>query len=472
MLAMATRPARAMILPPLFDVAATRAAERASGVDGIVMMERAGMLAARVILAFAAPRSATIVCGTGNNGGDGYVVARHLAEAGVAVTVAATGTPASPATAAMRERWTGDVVPLAAACPADVVVDAVLGIGRSRPLALPIASVLVRLATAALVVALDLPSGLDADDGSGDCLTADLTVAFGTAKPAHLLAAARCGRVVIADLGFDTANTTLVATIAPPSLAPPMDSNKYARGAVLVLGGAAGHGGAARLAAQAAVRAGAGLALIACPTPALAENAARLDAVMVNVADDGAAVTALLARQRFAAAVAGPGLLDDRDRVDALLSSRLPLVLDAGVFSMFAGDPAGIAAKLTAHAVLTPHDGEFRRLFGELPGSRIDRVRAAAAIVGAVVLLKGSATIIAAPDGRVAVNAHATAWLATAGSGDVLSGIIAGLLAQGFTAFDAAAAGAWLHADAGRRAGPGLTADDLPAAVGAAVAAL
>jgi len=202
------------------------------------------------------------------------------------------------------------------------------------------------------------------------------------------------------------------------------------------------------------------------------ENAARLDAVMVRAADDGAGVTACLTAQRFAAAVAGPGLVADDARVAAVLASGLPLVLDAGIFAAFAGASARLAAALTGPAVLTPHDGEFLRLFGDLTGNRIERARAAAGQVGAVVVLKGPATVIAAPDGRVAINAHATPWLATAGAGDVLSGVIAALLAQGFAAFDAACAGVWLHGEAGRRAGPGLTADDLPGAVAAAVAAL
>ena len=457
---------------PLLDAAATRAAEHATGRDPLDLMAAAGALAARAVLAFAAPRAAVVACGTGNNGGDGYVVARHLAAAGVAVTVAATGAPATEVAAAMRAPWSGAVVPLAAAAPEAVLVDAVLGIGRARPLDPTVAAGLARLGAGARVVALDVPSGLDADDGCGDCLRADLTVAFGSLKPAHLLAAERCGRLVIADLGFDTSGARLFVSRPPRALTPAGDTNKYARGAVLVLGGAAGHGGAARLAGHAAGRAGAGLVLVACPSPAVAENAARLDAVMVAAADDGAALATLLGRQRFAAAVAGPGLAADDGRVAALLVSRLPLVLDAGVFTQFAGAPDRLAAALTGPAVLTPHDGEFVRLFGDLPGSRLDRVRAAAARTGAVVLLKGAATVVAAPDGRAAINAHATPWLATAGSGDVLSGVIGGLLAQGFDAFDAATAGAWLHGDAGRRAGAGLTADDLPAAVARAVAAL
>ena len=465
---MATR----LTLPPMLGTTATRAAEAASGITAIDLMDRAGVLAARAILAFAAPRCAVVACGTGNNGGDGYAVARHLAAAGVAVTVAATGDPATPTARAMRLRWTGIVVPLGEALPAAVLVDAVLGIGRTRPLASAVAAHLTRLAAAARIVALDVPSGLDADDGSGDSLTAELTVAFGMAKPAHGLAADRCGRVVVADLGFDIRAATLFATAAPPPLTPARDAHKYARGAVLTLGGVAGHGGAARLAALAAARAGAGLSLIACPAAAVAENAAHLDAVMVRAADDAAGVAALLGAHRFAAGIAGPGLGGDDLRIATLLASRLPLVLDAGVFSAFAAAPDRLAAALTGPAVLTPHDGEFSRLFGDLAGSRLDRARAAAARIGAVVVLKGPATIVAAPDGRAAINSHSTPWLATAGAGDVLSGVIAGLLAQRFDAFDAACAGVWLHGDAGGRAGPGMTADDLPDAVGRAVAAL
>ncbi|MGI4880974.1 MAG: NAD(P)H-hydrate dehydratase, partial [Janthinobacterium lividum] len=403
----------------------------------------------------------------------GYVVARHLAAAGVAVRVAATGEPATANACAMAARWSGPVEPIATAAPAALLVDAVFGIGLSRVIEPGLAAELGRLAAGAcVVVALDLPSGLRTDDGGGECISADLTVAFGALKPVHLLAAARCGRVVVADLGVDLSGARTWGTTPPPSFEPGADSHKYARGAVLVLGGPAGQGGAARMTATASLRAGAGLSMIACPAGALAENAARLDAVMVREAADGAAVTALLGRHRFAAIAAGPGLGDDRDRLDAVLASGLPLVLDADVFTLFAGNPAGLAAALTGPAVLTPHEGEFVRLFGDVPGSRLDRVRAAAATVGAVVLLKGAATVIAAPDGRAAINTHATPWLATAGSGDVLTGIVAACLAQGYDAFDAACAGAWLHGDAGRRCGPGLIAEDLPAALPAVLAAL
>jgi len=473
-----------LTLTPVLDVAGVRAAEAAlmaemrasaalGGNDLLALMERAGRAGAAAVLAFAAPREVLVVCGTGNNGGDGYVVARHLAAAGVAVRVAVTGAPASDSAKAMAARWAGPVEPVADCSAAVVLVDAVFGVGLRRAIDPAVMAQLRRLAAASqTVVALDLPSGLMADDGAGECVAAALTVAFGALKPVHLFAAAKCGRVVVAGLGLDLGGATLWATAAPPSLEPGADSYKYARGAVLTLGGPAGQGGAARLTAKAALRAGAGLSMIACPAGALAENAARLDAVMVREADDSAAMTALLGKHRFAAVAAGPGLGDDPGRLAAVLASGVPVVLDADVFTFFAGDPDRLAAALTGSAVLTPHEGEFVRLFGNLPGSRLDRVRAAAARVGAVVLLKGAATVIAAPDGRAAINAHATPWLATAGSGDVLTGIVAALLAQGYDAFDAGCAGAWLHGDAGRRLGAGLTADDLPEALVAVLAAL
>ncbi len=465
-----------LTLPPVLDAGEMRAAEAAlfaSGVDPLDLMECAGAAAARAVLAFTAPRDIVIACGTGNNGGDGYVVARHLAAAGVAVRVAVVGPPATDNARAMAARWSGQIEPIATAAAAGLLVDAVFGIGLSRAVEPGLAGELARLAAGAqVVVALDLPSGLFADDGGGESIAADLTVAFGALKPVHLLAAARCGRVVVADIGIDLSKARTWGTAPPPSLEPAAGGHKYARGAVLTLGGPAGQGGAARLAARAALRGGAGLSMIACHAGALAENAARLDAVMVREADDTAAVTALIARHRFAAIAAGPGLGDDRDRLGAVLASGLPLVLDADVFTLFAGDPGGLAAALTGPVVLTPHEGEFIRLFGDLPGSRLDRVRAAAARVGAVVLLKGAATVIAAPDGRAAINTHATPWLATAGSGDVLTGIAAACLAQGYDAFDAACAGAWLHGDAGRRCGAGLIAEDLPEAVAAALAGL
>ena len=450
-----------------------RAAEArviAAGVPARTLMERAGAAAADAILRFDAPRAATVVCGPGGNGGDGYVVARHLRAAGITVTVAADGPPRSEPAASAARDWDGPVVPLAEAPSGGALVDALFGIGMSRPLDTALAVTLGRLAEAAqLRVALDVPSGVGSDGGSdlGCSFVADLTVAFGAYKPAHFLhpAAGRCGRTVLADIGLGEIASELALNTAPrlPGFGP--EAHKYARGAVFVVSGPSGRGGAARLAAHAALRAGAGLVTIAVPAAALVENAARLDAVMLRVIDDAAGLGELIGDRRAGAVLLGPGLGHDahaRGLVDAALASGRPLVLDADVFTLFAGDAAGLAKRIAGPAVLTPHQGEFARLFGTLPGSKVDRARAAAALAGTVVVLKGPDTVIAAPDGRARINAHASPGLATAGSGDVLAGIVAGLLAQGIEAFDAACAAVWLHGDLGLRGGPGLTADDLP----------
>ena len=466
---------------PVLTAQAMREAEAraiAGGVDARTLMERAGAAAAAAILRFEAPRRAVVVCGPGGNGGDGYVVARHLAAAGVAVTVAADAPPRHAAAAQAAADWDGPVVPPADAPLADTLIDALFGIGMTRPLAGADARALARLAEAAsLRIALDLPSGAGTDDGAGlGCpYVADLTVAFGALKPAHLLhpAASRCGRVVVADIGVAAASD-LTRNAPPPPLALAAATHKFARGSVLVVGGPSGHGGAARLAAAAALRAGAGLVTVAVPTPALTENAASLDAVMLRIADDGTALAALLRDRRLSALLAGPGLGRDaraRGLIEAALADGRPLVLDGDVFTLFAAGAEGLRRRLSGPAVLTPHEGEFARLFA-VDGSKVERARAAAARVGAVVVLKGPDTVIASPDGRARINVHAAPYLATAGSGDVLAGMITGLLAQGVDAFDAACAGVWLHGDLGIRGGPGLTADAMPGLIPAALAAL
>lgn len=466
---------------PVLTAAEMRAAEDrviAAGTPARDLMERAGAAAAATILAFDAPASAIVLCGPGNNGGDGYVVARHLAAAGVKVVVAADAPPAADPARAAAADWTGAVVPLGDAPAAACMVDALFGTGLSRPLGTDHVAALTRGAAARLCVALDLPSGVGSDDGNdlGCPYEARLTMAFGALKPAHLLhpAAARCGRVVIADIGVPAAST-LVRNARPARLRLSATAHKYARGFVLVVGGPAGHGGAARLAALAALRVGAGVVTLAVPTPAQTENAARLDAVMLRIADDGPALARLLGDRHLTVLLVGPGLGRDaraRGLVETALADGRPLVLDGDVFTLFAAGAEGLQRRLRAPAVLTPHEGEFARLFPEARGNKVERARAAAARIGAVVALKGPDTVVAAPDGRASVNVHASANLATAGSGDVLSGLIAGLLAQGLDAYDAACAGVWLHGDLGRRGGPGMIADDLAGLIPAALASL
>lgn len=452
---------------PLVTAAAMRAAEAAAiaaGTPALTLMERAADGAARAIMAWRPARAATILCGTGNNGGDGYGIAVALAQAGVAVTVAADGPPRDPTAAAMAARWTGPVVALADAPPAPLIIDALFGIGLDRPLAAAHQAVLDRLRGQGHVVAIDIASGLQADHGAalGRPLAAGLTVCFGAIKPGHVLGEGPdvSGRLVLVDIGVPMPDG--MAMIGPPRLiGPARTAHKYDRGWVLMMEGVAGHGGAAGLSALAALRTGAGLVTIAGEgeiSPALA---------LMRRSDDEAA--ALLNDQRLGCVIIGPGMEADaraRGWLKRLTWAGKPLVIDAGALRLLAEGPVG------APAVLTPHEGEFVRMFGPIGPDRIAAVQKAAGITDAVVLLKGPATIIAAPDGRVAINSHGAPWLATAGSGDVLAGMIAALLAQGLPVFEAAGAAVWLHGEAGRRLGPGGIADDLVALLPAVLAGL
>ncbi len=507
---------------PLLTAAQMRAAEaalietgRATGHD---LMERA---ARGVVAAICdtwpdlahAPHRAVVLCGPGNNGGDGYAVARLLADRGWSVAVHALGDGARlpPDAAAQRALWAaqGPVAPLdvataSAVAGADLVVDAIFGTGLSRGFALPpgLAAAL-SAARAPRVVAVDIPSGLDADSGrmlavpggQGAPIRADLTVTFHAPKLGHVLAEGpgMCGHLVVVDIGLGVGpdDPKLARQIdlradarARAALAKGGGGHKYRHGHALVLSGPMGRSGAARLAARGALRVGAGVVTVAAPDSAMLENACQLTAIMLRRCDGAADLAALLADHRINAACLGPGMGLGQGAVAlvgvALAQARpLGLVLDADALSGFAGDPAALFAMTRAAGavVLTPHDGEFARLFPDLAErlaapaptgpafSRLDAVRAAAARAGCVVLLKGPDTVIAAPDGRAAVHVaaygRAAPWLATAGAGDVLAGLITGLLARGFAALEAAKAAAWLHVEAARQFGPGLTAEDL-----------
>lgn len=441
----------------------------AAGTPATALMESAGVAAANAIAAFVGGLPTLVLCGPGNNGGDGYVVARALRQCGWAVRVAALSVPATAEAKAAAALWDGPVEPLAMSTgPAPLLVDALFGTGITRGLSDDVTAILSQLSAAARVVAaIDLPSGVSTDDGQ--CLSppmrADLTVTFGALKPAHLLspAAGYAGRTVVAEIGLVPDRSDSFA-IGRPYIAPPAtNAHKFSRGHVLIAGGPKASAGAARLSALAAQRAGAGYVTLLSPLDAIDANAANLTSVVLSSGD----LNEVAREPRVSAVAIGPGLGLDLGRapVLAVLAATKPTVLDADVFTLFAGDPGALAAAIHAPAVLTPHEGEFRRLFGDLPGSKLDRVRVAARLVGAVVLLKGPDTVIADPDGRAGICAHGTADLATAGSGDVLTGIIAALLARGLDAFNAACAGAWIHAEAGRGAGPGLIAEDLIAAL-------
>ena len=443
---------------PILTAAETRAAEEvvfATGVTVEQAMERAGAAVAEACWRYAGRTPALVICGPGNNGGDGYVIARLLAERGVAVRVAASGDPRTDAARAMRGRWDGPVEALADAAPAGVLIDALFGTGLARPLDAAIAGPLDRLAKAASRrIAVDLPSGIGTDDGAllGPAIAYDLTVALAVLKPAHLLqpAAALMGRLVIGDIGIPGASA-LHAIGRPHLPAPGPSDHKYTRGHVVVAEGA--MPGAALLAAMAAQRGGAGYVTLAGKGAGGPASIVRRDAGLAEI----------LADRRVGAALVGPGLGRDgagRSLLDAALASGKPLVLDADALTLLAGTGA-----LPGTPILTPHEGEFATLFGELPGSRIERARAAAARAQAVVVLKGPDTVVAAPDGQAAIARPATGWLASAGTGDVLAGLIAANRARGLHAFQAACAGVWLHGRAAELAGPDLIADDLIAQI-------
>ncbi len=448
---------------------AAEAAAVAAGTPALRLMERAAAAAALAIDRFAPARQVLVLCGPGNNGGDGYAVAALLQASGRSVRVAASGPVRSAPAATVAARWTGPAESLEEAAPAPLIIDALFGTGLQRPLDAAVQAALDRLrGCGATVVALDTPSGIDALTGAclGRPLAADMTICFGAMKRGQALGAGRAlsGRIVIADIGVPLPENG-ARRVPPPRRADlPADTHKYRRGAVLVIEGAPERGGAAQLTALAALRSGAGVVMLA--------GAGESQPAAAIMRRSDAQAVAMLADPRLGVIAIGPGLVADqrgRDWMYRLLAGDTPLVIDAGGFAALPSTGFGEA---TAPRVLTPHDGEFTRLFGAIGPDRVGAAAAAAVTSGSVIVLKGAETIIAAPDGRIGINLHAAPWLATAGSGDVLTGIIAALLAQGMTPFDAARAGVWLHGDAGLRGGPGLIADDLPGLLPAVLAAL
>ena len=448
---------------PILTAATMRDAEEASGETVEALMERAGSALAGAIRRLANGREVLILCGPGNNGGDGYVAARLLAEQRLTVRVAVFAEPTGGAAQAARARWSGAVEDYRHAAPAPILVDALFGTGLSRPLDPAIADRLHEFhAAAQLSIAVDLPSGLATDDGAVLTRppTFDLTLALGAAKPSHLLqpAARHCGAVRVLDIGIAAART--IHALARPALRDPgPDDHKDTRGMVAIVPGA--MAGAAELASIAALRSGAGYVLL------LAGGQGRPHAVVRRGwAPDS------LSDKRIGAVLIGPGLGRDdeaRARLVASLASDRPLVIDGDALHLLALDHL---ADRAPSAILTPHSGEFTALFGEGGGSKIDRTLTAASRANAVIVHKGADTVIAAPDGRVAISGDANDWLSTAGTGDVLAGAIAAMLAATGDAFEAACAGVWLHADAARRCGAAFIADDLAAALTPARASL
>ena len=468
--------------------AADRATIEGGAFSGPALMENAGAAVAGAAMArFAGARRLHVLCGPGNNGGDGYVAARLLAERGVPVRLyalapARTGTDARIA----ARRWTGPVEPLGDLAPAagDLAIDALFGAGFSGALPERAAAALDRCRAAGCpVLAVDLPSGVNGDTGQGPgAVAAAATVTFYRKKPGHLLYPGRalCGDVAVADIGVRAGAMPATVENMPASWVdrlprPAADTHKYARGAVAVLSGPRHGTGASRLAAMGAQRAGAGAVTILGVPDALDIHAAHVTSIMLRPVG-GDPLEALAGLKGLGAFVLGPGL-GDPERARALAPDMLDrtdalLVLDADGITAFADDPSPLfeaAGRAPgARLVLTPHEGEFARLFPDLArsgGGKLEKARKAAARSGAVVLYKGPDTVVAAPGGRAAINANATAALATAGSGDVLAGIVAGLAGQSMPAFEAACAAAWLHAEAGKRAGPQAVAEDLVSAL-------
>jgi hydroxyethylthiazole kinase-like uncharacterized protein yjeF len=463
----------------------------AAGTPGFKLMLSAGQAVAAAAQALVEEGPILIVAGPGNNGGDGFVAAAELVAQGreVSIILMCERDQLAGDAASAARGWKQPVLPFnpqAIGKPA-LIIDALFGAGLSRPVDGEARAMIEAInANGAPVLAVDLPSGINGTSAAvmGVAVKAAETVTFFRKKPAHLLMPGRlhCGRVRVADIGIAP---LVLAEIAPktfendPDLwsdafpVPRMDGHKYARGHVLAVSGDAAATGAGRLAARAALRAGAGLVTLASPREALAINAGALTAVMVRAVDSAVEFGAVLADRRYTTCVIGPGAgVSERtcDLVHTALDAQRHLVLDADALTSFAAKPERLfeairSAKDNA-VVLTPHEGEFPRLFSDLsnkhPGrSKLERVRAAAERCGAVVLLKGPDTTIAAPDGRASIAANAPPWLATAGAGDVLAGIIAGLLAQGVPAFEAASIGVWMHGEAASEAGPGLIAEDL-----------
>lgn len=463
----------------------------ARGVPTLALMEAAGHAVALTVRRRFARQPVLVACGPGNNGGDGFVAARLLARKGWPVTVALLGEADHLKGDAriMHDRWRGPVVLLHAALleSAPLVVDALFGAGLARDLEGPARDVVEAVNARGLAcVAVDIPSGVDGNSGEvrGAAPRCAMTVTFFRRKPGHLLYPGRglCGEQVVADIGIPEAvlgeEVTPTAFLNGPSVwtlpAPRPEDHKYRRGHAVVVGGGA-MTGAGRLAARGARRIGAGMLTIGCPEPARAIYQADAPGNIVRALEGAADLADLLEDERYNAILLGSGggrgpLL--ASMVMTALSTGRAVVLDADALTSFEDDPRTLFDAIQGPTVFTPHAGEFARLFPDLNGDRMMKARAAAQRSGAVVVLKGPDTLVAAPDGRVAINASAPPTLATAGTGDVLAGMVLGLMAQGMAAFEAAAAAVWVHGMAAAVHGPGLVAEDVPEAIPVVLRAL
>ncbi|QFT31959.1 Bifunctional NAD(P)H-hydrate repair enzyme Nnr [Labrenzia sp. THAF82] len=469
------------------------------GIAGIELMEQAGQAVVRAAVELvSAGARILILCGPGNNGGDGFIAARCLAAMGYGIDVLLI----SPA-----DRLKGDArlafermglpaerigegqegqkrLPMLLDS-VDLIIDGLFGAGLDRPLEGEIKQIVDAVNDSGKpVLAIDLPSGVNGASGQklGSAVRAQRTVTFFCEKPGHLLFPGRelCGAVVVAQIGI---RPDVFGDIRPqtfenaPALwrhAWPMASqqgHKYTKGHAVVFSGSVSSTGAARLGAAAALRAGAGLVTLASPPDAMMVNACHLTAVMLKKLAGEKAVQDLLSDERYSSVLIGPGFgigAGTRSSVEAILRASRATVLDADALTSFSETPEHLFSLVKlcdAPVVLTPHEGEFARIFPQVEGDKLARARLAARLSGATLILKGPDTVIASPDGRAAINHNAPPWLATAGSGDVLAGITTGLLAQGVSGFEAACQAVWFHGEAGNIVGPGLIAEDLAPAL-------
>lgn len=494
---MSAIPSHVLLTPDEMTQADAMAAR--SGIPSFDLMLRAGhAVAAAALRRFPDALRFVVFCGPGNNGGDGYVAAMALAESGVDVAVFAAGDPARLSGDAGQafEKWGGRPSALEEFRPrtGDVVIDALFGAGLSRDLPGNVLQVIADVSGASLpVLAVDLPSGICGRTGRvlGAAFHAHCTITFMARKPGHLLLPGKslCGDVEVFDIGIP-ARIVLAAAGKTGENRPELwrrflpvtaaESHKYRRGHLGVFSGPFSSTGAARLSALAGLKTGAGLVTVASPKDAMPVNADHLTAIMLRQVDRLEDLQAWLETAKLSAFVLGPAFgIGVRARDFALALQDHPLVLDADGITSFKEDPQTLFDAFSSgetHLVLTPHEGEFGRLFPDLAADpdlgKVEKARKAAERAHAVIVYKGADTVIAAPDGRANINANGPPSLATAGSGDVLAGMIGALLAQGMPAFEAACAGVYLHGETAHLAGPGLTAEDLAAQTGMAMAKL